>query len=90
VQQRRGGLQAAYGLARSASLLSPETAERQRQAAIARNQAQYGIPFGPDHPPPKRTGIPQRLASRIRASEAHKRIERDDAERERAVGERDS
>jgi len=77
---------AAYGLARSASLLSPQTAERQRQAAIARNQAQYGIPFGPDHPPPKRTGIPQRLASKIRSSQAHKRIEHDDAERERAIG----
>jgi hypothetical protein len=76
---------ARYGLARSASLLSPQTAALQRQAAIARDQAHKGVPFGPDNPPQKRTGIANRLESKIRSSQAHK-----SAERERAVGEGDS
>ncbi len=54
---RMHGLNAAaykerYGLALGASLLSPQTAELQRQAAIARDQAHTGVPFGPKNPPP--------------------------------------
>ena len=71
---------AAYGLARTASLLSPQTAELQRQAALARDQASKGIPFGPENPPQKRTGIENRLASKIRSSQAHKGADREDTE----------
>jgi hypothetical protein len=86
---RMHGLNAAaykerYGLARSSSLLSPHTAELQRHAAIARDQAHKGVPFGPENPPQKRTGIENRLASKIRSSQAHK-----GADRERAVGDTD-
>jgi hypothetical protein len=72
---------ACYDLARSASLLSPHTAALQRQAAIARNQAHKGVPFGPDNPPQKRTGIENRLSSKIRSSRTQK-----GADRELAVG----
>jgi hypothetical protein len=86
---RMHGLNAAdykecYGLARSASLLSPQTAELQRQAAIARGQGHKGIPFGPDNPPVPRTGIANRLSSKIRSCQAHKDVEREDREQERA------
>ena len=91
---RMHGLNAAaykehYGLARTASLLSPQTAELQRQAAIARDQAHKGVPFGPANPPLKRTGIENRLSSKIRSSQAHKGADREDAERERVVGDSD-
>jgi hypothetical protein len=96
---RMHGLSAAaykerYQLARSTSLLSPHTAALQRQAAIARDQARQGVPFGPDNPPPKRTGIDNRLSSKIRSSQAHKDADREDADREdadqtRAVGDTD-
>ena len=76
---------AQYGLARTASLISPHTAELQRQAAIARDQAHQGVPFGPENPPQKRTGIENRLSSKIRSSQAHK-----GAQRERAVGDIDT
>jgi predicted transcriptional regulator len=79
-----------YGLARGASLLSPHTAELQRQASIARDQAGKGIPFGPDNRPPKRTGIENRLSTKIRYSEGKKgtyrRRPQEEPERERAVG----
>jgi hypothetical protein len=81
---------ACYGLARSASLLSPQTAALQRQAAIARDQGRKGIPFGPENPPQRRTGIENRLSSKIRSSQAHKGADREDAVRERAVGEPES
>ena len=92
---RMHGLNAAdykahYGLARGASLLSPQTAELQRQAAIARDQARKGVPFGPENPPQKRTGIENRLSSKIRSSKAHKGADGEDAVRERAVGEPES
>ena len=88
---RMHGLNAAaykaqYGLARTASLLSPQTAALQRHAAIARDQAHKGIPFGPDNPPQQRTGIANRLASKIRSSQAHKGAKQEDTDQERAVG----
>jgi len=77
---------AAYGLARGTSLLSPQTAAIQRHAAIARDQAGKGIPFGPANPPQKRTGIANRLSSKIRSSQAHKGADREDTDQERAIG----
>jgi len=76
----------AYGLARSASLLSPQTAELQRRAALARDQAHKGVPFGPDNPPQKRTGITNRLSSKIRSSQAQKGAAQEEADQVRAVG----
>jgi hypothetical protein len=75
-----------FGLARSTSLLSTRTAALQRQAAIARDQAHQGVPFGPANPPPKRTGIENRLSSKVRSSQAHKGAKREDPDRDRAVG----
>lgn len=58
-----------YGLARGTSLLSLATAEKQRQAAIARDLSGTGIKFGQDgHLPPNRKGIDNRQQSRIRSS----------------------
>jgi predicted transcriptional regulator len=61
-----------FGLARGASLISPHAAELQRAAAIARGQGSKGVAFGPDNPAPKRTGIDNRLESRIEYSRAKK------------------
>jgi len=63
----------AYGLARTASLLSPATAAKQRAAALARDQAgvlrrlrdEGGIPTRP-----RPQGLPNRLQSRVRTSAA--------------------
>jgi len=79
-----------YGLARTASLLSPHTAALQRQAAIARDQARHGVPFGPANMPRKRTGIENRLSSKIRSSQAQKGVDHEPIARERAIGDIDA
>lgn len=57
---------ARYRLARGTSLLSPATAEKQRQAALARRQGEtYRDQLGPN---PRAAGIDNRLQSRVRSS----------------------
>lgn len=75
---RRHGLDAAsykalYELPRTASLLPPQTAEKQRQAALARDQGSIGREcLPPAQPRPK--GLEQRLGVRIDASRSRKGI----------------
>lgn len=63
----------AYGLKRTASLLPPATAEKFRQAALARDQGSIGRDYLPrDSTRP--TGLANRLQNRIEASEARRGI----------------
>lgn len=75
---RTHGLDAAsykarFGLARTASLLSPATADRQRQRAIERGQGEVGRANLPEPGTATRPkGLPNRLQSRVRSSLGHR------------------
>lgn len=70
-----------YGLARSASLLSPATADKQRAAALARDQGALGRAELAKLPPaPRAAGIAARLQSRVRYSRNNGRYPRPNPE----------